>query len=51
MVLLAQTQHSLLQKWGAIYKPKSLWGLQSEINSLHFTNFTLVKIIHYDITM
>ncbi len=38
-------QETLLQKWGAIYQPKSLWDLKSEIISLHFTDFTLVKVI------
>jgi hypothetical protein len=36
---------TLLQKWGAIYSPKSLWDLKSEIISLHFIDFTLVKVI------
>ncbi len=36
---------SLLQKWGVIYKLKSLWDLKSEISSLHFIDFTLVKVI------
>jgi len=41
----------LLQKWGAIYYPKSLWLFKSEISPLHFTDFTLVKLLHYNITM
>ncbi len=36
---------ALLQKWGAIHQPKSLWDFESEISSLHFTDFTLVKVI------
>jgi hypothetical protein len=36
---------ALLPKWGAIYLLKSLWDLKSEITSLHFTDFTLVKVI------
>ncbi len=36
---------SLLPKWGAIYYLKSLWDLKSEITSLHFTDFILVKAI------
>jgi hypothetical protein len=36
---------TLLLKWGAIHKLKSLWNLKSEITSLHFTDFTLVKVI------
>jgi hypothetical protein len=36
---------ALLPKWGAIYQLKSLWDLKSEITSLHFTDFTVVKVI------
>jgi len=36
---------ALLQKWGVIYYPKSLWDFKSEITSLHFINFTLMKVI------
>jgi hypothetical protein len=36
---------TLLQKLGAIYHPKSLWDLKSEIISLYFIDFTLVKVI------
>jgi hypothetical protein len=25
--------------------PKSLWDLKSEINSLHFIDFTIIKVI------
>ncbi len=35
----------LIQKLGAIHQPKSLWDFKSEINSLPFTNFTMLKII------
>jgi hypothetical protein len=43
--------NSLLQKWGAIYEPKSLWDLKSEIISLHFIDFTTMKLFHYNITI
>jgi hypothetical protein len=36
---------TLLPKWGAIYSLESLWDLKSEITSLHFTDFILVKVI------
>ncbi len=36
---------SLLPKWGVIYELKSLWDFKSEITSLHFTDFTLMKVI------
>jgi hypothetical protein len=37
--------HALIQKWGLGHYVKSLWDLKSEIGSLHFSDFTLVKII------
>jgi len=42
---------TLLQKWSVIYWLKSLWDFKSEISSLHFIDFTLVKLFHYNITM
>jgi hypothetical protein len=36
---------TLPQKWRVIYYPKSLWDLKSELTSLHFTDFILVKVI------
>jgi hypothetical protein len=36
---------TLLQRWSAIHWPKSLWDLKNEMNSLHFSDFTMVKII------
>jgi hypothetical protein len=35
----------LIQKWGAIHWPKSLWDVKSEIGSLHLGDFTLDKVI------
>jgi hypothetical protein len=49
--LILMYVHALLQKLGAIYLPKSRWDLKSEITSLHFTDFTLVKVIYYNITI
>jgi len=43
--------HSLVQKWGVVHEPKSSWDLKSEISSLHFSNFTLVKFISLNISM
>jgi hypothetical protein len=37
--------NSLIQKWDVIHYPKSLWNFKSEINSLHFNDFTMVKVI------
>jgi hypothetical protein len=36
---------ALVQKWDAIHKLKSLWDLKIETCSLHFSDFTLVKVI------
>ncbi len=36
---------SLVQKWGVVDQFKSLWDFKSEISSLHFNDFTLVKVI------
>jgi hypothetical protein len=36
---------TLVQKWGAIHCPKSLWDLKSEIGALHLSDFTTVKVI------
>ncbi len=36
---------ALVQKWDAIHKLKSLWDLKNETCSLHFSDFTLVKVI------
>ncbi len=40
MVNLSST---LVQKWGAIHWLKSLWDFKSEIGSLHFSGFILIK--------
>jgi len=45
--------HPLIQKWGVVHWLKLIWDFKSEINSLHFNDFTLVKVIswvktHYD---
>ncbi len=42
MVNLSST---LVQKWGAIHWPKLLWDFKTEIGSLHFSDFKMVKII------
>jgi hypothetical protein len=36
---------TLVQNWGAIHSPKSLWDIKSEIGLLHLNDFTLVKVI------
>ncbi len=38
-------------KVGCSSLAKSLWDLKSEMSSLHFSDFTLVKVIYYNITM
>jgi hypothetical protein len=35
----------LLQKWGVVHEPKSLWDLKTEISSFHFNDFIVVKVI------
>ncbi len=45
------TSLRLLQKWGAIHYFKSLWDFLNEKSSLHFNDFTLLKLFHYNITM
>jgi hypothetical protein len=35
----------IIQKWGAIHWPKSLWDLKNEIDSLHLNDFNLIKVI------
>ncbi len=37
--------NTIIQKCGVIHYPKSLWDLKNEKNSLHFNDFTLVKVI------
>ncbi len=37
--------YSLVQKWGVVHWPKSLWGFKSEISSLYFSDIALVKVI------
>jgi hypothetical protein len=37
--------NALIQKWGAIHLPKSLWAFKNEIGSLHLNDFTLIKVI------
>ncbi len=36
---------SLIQMWVVVGYPKSLWGIESEINSSHLSHFTLIKIM------
>lgn len=31
--------------WVVVGYPKSLWGIESEINSSHLSHFTLIKIM------
>jgi hypothetical protein len=50
-VLSSSTLPTLLQKWGAIYKPKLLWNLKSEIISLHFTNFTIISLCRHHVPL
>ncbi len=42
---------ALLQKWGAIYQPKSLWDLKTEITSLHFTDFTIISLCKHHVSL
>jgi hypothetical protein len=47
---------SLLQKWGAIYYPKSLWDLKTEIISLFYSfhhdesYFTIISLCRHHVS-
>jgi hypothetical protein len=43
--------HTLLQKWGAVHQPKSLWDFKSEITSLHFTNFIIISLCKHHVSL
>ncbi len=40
-----------IKKWNVIHQFKLVWDLKNEISSLHLSDFTLVKLFHYKVTM
>ncbi len=51
LFIIMNIEHALLQKWGAIHQPESLWDLKNEINSLHFTDFTIKSICKHHVSL